>query len=297
MVYTLTLNPAIDYVLNLESLKFGETNRSSNEKIFFGGKGINVSYVLNELGVKNKALGFIGGSTGEMFFDGVNKMGINADFIKIKDGDTRINIKIKGGSETEINASGPYINNESLILLKNKLSSLKEGDFLVLSGSRPKGIPDNFYAELTENFTKKGVKVTVDTTGTALINTLEFSPFLIKPNLSELSEAVGKKLNGEEDIISACKYLKSLGAVNVMVTLGADGIIFLDEFNNFHKVSALKGKVINTVGAGDSTIAGFIYGYLNNKPYSDIIKICNACGGATSFKYNLAKRQDIINLL
>lgn len=295
MIYTLTFNPAIDYVMKVENLKNGATNRSQSEQIYFGGKGINVSLVLSELGIRSTALGFIAGFTGEALNDAISKSGVQTDFIRLKSGVTRINVKLKSDSETEINAQGPLITQSDVDSLYKKLESLKDGDVLVLAGSVPNSLPNDIYEKIIERLNDKNIKFVVDATRELLLNVLKFKPFLIKPNLSELEEIAGCALTDNESIISQARKLNSLGARNVLVSLGADGAILVDEFDNVHIKSALGGKPVNTVGAGDSMVAGFIA--MCDEGYEKALEMSLACGGATATSQGLAKRNDILKLL
>lgn len=295
MIYTLTFNPAIDYVMKVDNLKNGETNRSKCEQIYFGGKGINVSFVLSELGVQSVALGFIAGFTGEALNDAVTQSGINSDFIRLKSGVTRINVKLKSDNETEINAQGPIITQGDIDSLYKKLEKLNAGDVLVLAGSVPNSLPSDIYEKIIEKLQGKNIKFVVDATCKLLLNVLKFNPYLIKPNKSELEEIARRELNDNESIISEARKLKKSGAKNVLVSLGADGAILVDENDNVHIKSALGGKPVNTVGAGDSMVAGFI-AYCD-EGYEKALQMSLACGGATATSEGLAKKDDILKLL
>lgn len=295
MIYTVTFNPALDYILKTDDFNLGTTNRSVFEVITFGGKGINVSYVLSQLGVENTALGFVAGFTGEELLRKINSTGIKTDFIKLSSGNTRINVKIKGNAETEINASGPPITQNDIEQLFKKLENLCEKDVLVLAGSIPKCLPDNIYENILSKLQGKGIRFVVDATGELLLNVLKYNPFLIKPNLAELEDIVGEILDSEEKIISAAFKLKKMGAVNVLVSLGKDGALLIDEFGNVHRQSVLGGKPVNTVGAGDSTVAGFLVGCDNGYEYA--LRLGVAAGGATACSQYLATKEEILSLL
>ncbi len=295
MIYTLTLNPCLDYVMECENVLFGETNRSKRESITFGGKGINVSCVLKELGVPSTALGFIGGFTGEELENQVKNMGIACDFIPVKSGNTRINVKIKGKNITEINAAGFTVSNKDLQRLYEKLQGLESGDTLVIGGSAPKGSPDSIYEDICSMLSKKRVRLVVDTTGKKLLNCLKFRPFLIKPNKAELCELLDCVLDSENGIVNGAKQLQKLGAVNVLVSMGAEGAILADENGNVHIVKAHKITPVNTVGAGDSVVAGFLAGF--EKGYEYALKMGNACGAATAMRSVLASLDDIQKLM
>lgn len=291
MIYTVTFNPAIDYVMQAGDINFGKTNRSTAEEIHFGGKGINVSAVLSALGQSTTALGFTAGFTGEALEKAVVKMGIKADFIRLKNGNTRINVKIKGAEETEINAAGPDIGNEEIDRLFEKLESLKSGDTLVLAGSIPLSIPNDIYEQIANKIQNKGVRLVVDATGSLLQNALKYKPFLIKPNRQELEEIIGEEIKTEEQLISAANLLKQKGAQNVLVSLGAEGAILLADDGKVYKQSAFKVKAVNTVGSGDSMIAGFLAGYEKGCEYA--LKLGAAAGAATAVLSGLATKEKI----
>lgn len=295
MFYTVTFNPALDYYMKIDNLKAGETNRSFGEEVHLGGKGINVSVILSRLGAENTALGFIAGFTGDALKEKVESLGIKTDFIKLDSGLTRINVKLKGDTETEINAEGPNISQNDLEKLFEKLDALKSGDTLVLAGSVPKTLPQDIYELILKKLENKGIRFCVDATGKLLLNVLKYKPFLIKPNNFELEEILGEKLRSEEEIITAAKKLKAMGACNVLVSLGGDGALLVDEFNTVHRVLPHKITPINTVGAGDSMLAGFLVGAENGYNYA--LKLGNAAGGATAASMNLAEREEIMTLL
>ncbi len=294
MIYTVTFNPAIDYLMHIKSITPGETNRSEYEHISFGGKGINVSFILNELNVLSTALGFIGGFTGHALKDGLNKKGIATDFVEIQ-GDTRINIKLKSNEETEINANGPDISESELNQLLEKLNKLESKDVLILSGSVPKTLPNDIYEVILSRLQGKDIHTVVDATGKLLLNTLKYKPLLIKPNKTELEDLFDYSINCEEDIVNGAKRLQEMGAKNVLVSLGKDGALLLDENGSIHKSPSLCKKAINTVGAGDSMIAGFIAGL--NKGYEFAFKLANAAGGATAGLEDLANKEEIHRLM
>lgn len=295
MVYTVTFNPALDYSLTVDRLIFGETNRSVYENITFGGKGINVSVILNRLGVNNTALGFIAGFTGTELENRLNEIGIYTDFVKLVKGITRINVKLKADTETEINATGPEIDNSALQKLFIKIKALKRGDTLVLSGSVPKNVSADIYEQIMQLVKEREIKVCVDATGDLLLNTLKYKPFVIKPNKAELEELFGAKFNTMDEIVSAANKLKSKGALNVLVSLGADGAVLLDEYNNVHYENAKKILPINTVGSGDSMLAGFIAGA--EKGYEYALKLGIAAGSATAANVGIATKDEIFSLL
>ena len=296
MIYTVTFNPAIDYVVHTSSFINGSINRSETESIFFGGKGINVSLILKELGIKSKALGFVAGFTGEAIEKGINAEGIKTDFVHLKEGFSRINVKIKSNGETELNGQGPKINDEAIEELFTKLDKLTEGDTLVLAGSIPNSLPSDIYERILERLSDKKIKFIVDATKDLLLKVLKYKPFLIKPNNFELAEMFNVELNSIDDIIVYAKKLKDMGAVNVLVSMAEDGAVLIDENNEIIICDACKGTVINSVGAGDSMVAGFIAGSINND-YNYAMKLGTAAGGATTFSEGLGTKEEIYKLL
>lgn len=297
MIYTVTLNPAIDYVISTDNLVTGQVNRGRDESYVVGGKGINVSVVLNNLGIKSTALGFIAGFTGQAIKNSLESQSINCDFIDIKNGFSRINIKLKSDEITEINGQGPVISSEDVENLYSKLDNLSGGDTLVLAGSVPKSIDDDIYENIIKRLEDKNIKFVVDTTNRLLLNVLPYRPFLIKPNNFELGEIFGVTIKADDEIIKYAKLLQDKGAVNVLVSMGADGCILVDANKKIHKMKALKGKLVNSVGCGDSMVAGFIAGTEKNCDYDYALKLATACGGATAFSPLLATKTEIDNLL
>lgn len=296
MVYTVTFNPAVDYVIRMDSLKPGSVNRAVSETLLCGGKGINVSVVLEELGVKSKALGFIAGFTGKAIESGVREKGVETDFIELPKGCTRINVKIKSDEETDINGCGPDIPEEALKRLYEKLDALEDGDVLVLAGSIPGSLPGDIYEKILARLSGKRIKAVVDATKDLLLNVLKYEPFLVKPNNHELGEMFGVELKTADEIVTyACK-LKEMGAVNVLVSMAGDGALLLDENGKTHRCGVCSGRVKNSVGAGDSMVAGFIAGSLDGD-YEYALKLGTAAGGATAFSDDLAKRDEIFELL
>jgi 1-phosphofructokinase len=293
MIYTITFNPAIDYVIGLNNLNLNAINRTTSEKIFFGGKGINVSYVLNTLGVPNVALGFVAGFTGKAIEEGVKSLGIQTDFIHLKEGFSRINVKIKSNEETEINGQGANISKEELEELYTKLDTLKLGDFLVLAGSVPNSLPSDVYENILRRLYKSGVNFVVDATNQLMLNSLKYEPFLIKPNHIELAEMFNVELHSNDDIITYARKLKKMGAVNVLVSMAERGSILVDANDNVHITQAPQGIVVNSVGAGDSMLGGFLASYSVNHSYDEALKLGTACGSATTFSEGLAEKADI----
>ena len=271
MVYTVTFNPAIDYVVHTGEMKLGSTNRSDREEMYFGGKGINVSIVLRELDIHSKALGFTAGFTGEAIEKGLVEMGIDTDFVHLKNGNSRINVKIKSAEETELNGQGPDIDDEAVNKLFAKLDKLQDGDTLILAGSIPASLPSD-------------------------INVLKYKPFLIKPNNHELGEMFGVTLTNDEEIEKYARKLKEMGAVNVLISMAGDGAMLIDENGEIHRCGVCNGKVKNSVGAGDSMVAGFTAGILQGD-YEYALKLGTAAGGATAFSDGLAQKEKIAELL
>lgn len=296
MVYTVTFNPAIDYVVRLDSVTAGGVNRTKSEQIYCGGKGINVSLVLSELGIKSKALGFVAGFTGRAIEDGVRSRGVESDFVQLEEGCSRINVKIKAGEETEINGQGPRITEKAIAQLYEKLNELKDGDVLVLAGSIPDSLPGDIYEKILEYVSGKKIKAVVDATKDLLLNVLKYKPFLIKPNNHELGEMFGKELKKVEEIVEYAKRLKEMGAVNVLVSMAGDGAVLVDEQGKVHRCGVCHGQVRNSVGAGDSMVAGFIAGSAKGD-YEYALKLGTATGGATAFSDELARKDELYELL
>lgn len=296
MIYTVTFNPAIDYVIRIDQLQVGCVNRSQSEEVYFGGKGINVSMVLSELGIKSKALGFVAGFTGNAVERGVQDKGVETDFIHLSDGFSRINVKIKSAKETELNGQGPKISGEAIELLYEKLDELKDGDTLVLAGSIPNTLPADIYEKILAGLSGKKIKAVVDATNQLLMNVLKYKPFLVKPNNFELGEMFGVELKTTDEIIEYAKKLKDMGAANVLISMAGDGAVLVDEYGNVHACEACKGQVVNSVGAGDSMVAGFIAG-AESGDYEYALKLGTAAGGATAFSKGLAEKEEIQKLL
>ncbi len=297
MIYTVTLNPSIDYIVRLDKLTSGITNRTTSEEYYYGGKGINVSMVLAELDIDSTAYGFVAGFTGKAIENGIRNDHIITDFIKLKNGISRINIKIKAGEETEINCQGPHIDETELERLLQKIDRIGEGDTLVLAGSIPNTMPDDVYERMMERIARKNVRFVVDATRQLLVNSLKYKPFLIKPNRQELSEIFDVEVKTEEDIEHYAKELQKMGARNVLISLGGEGAMLIDENGCKFKAGVLKEKVINTVGSGDSMVAGFIAGYEKTGDYAYALKLGSVCGNATAFLSGLATREKINELL
>lgn len=297
MIYTVTFNPALDYVVRMDQLALGEVNRTVSEDVQLGGKGINVSWVLRELGHENVALGFVAGFTGKAIEDGLAAKGVATDFIHLPAGLTRINVKLKAGEETEINGKGPDISAEALEELYHKLDALGEGDVLVLAGSIPASMPSDVYESILARLEGKKVLCAVDATRDLLVNVLKYRPFVIKPNNHELGEIFGRTLTTDGEIRECAAKLQEQGARNVLVSMAGDGAMLLDENGGCHRLAAYKGKVKNSVGAGDSMVAGFLAGYLDTGDYAQALRVGSAAGSATAFSDVLATRAEIEALL
>lgn len=296
MIYTVTFNPAIDYVLRIDEMKTGSVNRSRSEEIYFGGKGINVSLVLSELGIRSKALGFVAGFTGRAIEEGINQKNVETDFVHIDSGFSRINVKIKSGEETELNGQGPYITEKAVSELYAKLDKLENGDTLVLAGSIPDSLPSDMYEKIIERLSDRQIRVVVDAANDLLLSVLKYEPFLVKPNNFELGEMFGVTLSSTEEVIDYAKKLREMGAVNVLVSMAGDGAVLVDENGKVHICGVCSGTVRNSVGAGDSMLAGFMAGY-DSAGYEYALKLGTAAGGATAFSDGLAKKDEIYTLL
>ena len=297
MIYTVTLNPAIDYIMRMDELHMGITNRSNSEEYYCGGKGINVSLVLAELDIPSTALGFIAGFVGDAIDKWVANTYVTTDFIRLKSGISRINVKIKAGEETEINGQGPDIAENELEALMMKVDHIQDGDTLVLAGSIPSTLPDDTYERMLERISDKDVRIVVDATKQLLVNSLKYKPFLIKPNKQELSEIFDVDVQTKEDIVTYAKKLQDMGARNVLISLGGDGAMLVDEDGQIHEAGVIKEKVVNTVGSGDSMVAGFVAGYEMKNSYSYALTLGSVCGNATAFLPWLATKEKINELL
>lgn len=296
MIYTVTLNPALDYVMKVGNIRYDDINRSESEEIYYGGKGINVSVILTRLGVENKALGFVGGFTGEKLYEMLKKDGIDCDFNILKNGYTRINVKIKAQTELDVNAQGPAIDEEDIALLLEKLDGIKQGDFLVLAGSIPNTLPDDIYERILSRLDGRGINFVVDATGDLLKNVLKYKPFLIKPNHHELGDLFGVEAKSEQDIVFYAKKLQEMGARNVLVSRAKDGATLIDEQGNATTFENVEGELVNSVGCGDSMVGGFLAGWIEKGDYSYALKLGAACGNATAFSQELATADEIKNV-
>ena len=304
MIYTVTLNPALDYIIFVNNFSAGTINKMQREVVEVGGKGINVSIILSELGVKSKALGFVAGFTGDEIERRVSDFGVQPNFVKLQNGMSRINVKLKNCddnnkiTETEINSNGPDISDSDLKHLFEQLDELQDGDVLVLAGSVPKSLPTDIYERIMDYVSSKKVKIAVDATGKLLTNTLKYKPFLIKPNLDELGEIFGTKPSSRDDIINLARKLQEMGAQNVLVSMAGDGAFLVSRNGETFYCNACQGNVKNSVGAGDSMLAGFLSASLKDdfdEEYA--LKLGTAAGGATAFSDGLAKKNDILQLL
>ena len=297
MIYTVTFNPSLDYIVKLDTFTPGAVNRTKTELIYCGGKGINVSIVLKNLGFASKALGFIAGFTGQEIKKRLHQLGCQSDFIELEQGLSRINVKIKAEAESEINGQGPFIDAIALQALFTKLDNLSAGDILVLAGSIPSTLPNDIYEKIMAALMKKDVHIIVDATCSLLLNVLKYKPFLIKPNHHELGEMFGVTLKNHEEIITYAKKLQDLGAQNVLISMAGDGAILLTNKQDVYKSQAPKGKVMNSVGAGDSMVAGFLAGYLESGDLQKAFKMGVATGSASAFSEELATKIEVEKLL
>ena len=298
MIYTVTFNPAIDYIVSLgATLETGGINRSCREVYELGGKGINVSRVLHSLGVETTALGFVAGFTGQALESGLQDMGITTDFICLPQGMTRINVKLKAGEETDINGLGPDITPGDMARLYDRLDKLTKDDFLVLSGSIPGCLSADTYEKILARLECKNIPTVVDATGELLLKALPYRPFLIKPNHHELGELFGCRPESDAQILSCARKLQQLGGRNILVSMAGNGALLLDETGNVHRIGCPKGQVVNSVGAGDSMVAGFLAGWLQTGDYGYALKLGTAAGSATAFSLALAEKPEILALL
>lgn len=297
MVYTVTFNPSIDYIVSVPNYQSGIVNRTAKEELYPGGKGINVSIVLRNLGINNKALGFVAGFTGQEIEKQLQKLGCKTDFITLNQGMSRINVKIKAEQESEINGQGPFIEVKDLEKLYAMLYTLQDGDCLVLAGSIPNTLPENIYEEVLSIVRDKKLYIIVDATGDLLKNILKYKPFLVKPNQHELGDLFGTTIRSMDESVIYAKQLQALGARNVLVSMGAEGAVLITEGGDVHALKAPKGTVINSVGAGDSMLAGFLAGYIKTNDFMDAFKLAVAAGSASAFSHWLPSKDEIISLL
>lgn len=291
MIYTVTFNPSLDYVVQVEHFQGDAVNRTSEEHVYPGGKGNNVAVIASNLGMKSRALGFKAGFTGAAMEQMLQEFGCDTDFIALEEGVTRINVKVKkvkSDDEFEINGQGPRIPDEKIRQLYEKLDALESGDVLVLSGSIPNTLPDDMYERIMERLAGTGVRISVDATKDLLMNVLKYHPFLIKPNNHELGEMFGVTLESDDEIAEYARKLQEMGARNVLVSMAGDGAILVTEVGSVLKQLPPAGEVVNSVGAGDSMVAGFLAGYLKTGSYEEALKLGTAAGSATAFTSWLA---------
>ena len=297
MIYTVTFNPAIDYVIKVDNLTLGEINRTTREYIFCGGKGINVSHVLANLGMESVGLGFIAGFTGDVIEKGAKELGFTPDFIRVREGMTRINVKVKSNEESEINGMGPVIHEDELQKMYEKLDELQDGDVLILAGSIPATLPSDVYEKIMERLQEKDIRIVVDATKDLLLNVLKYHPFLIKPNNHELGEIFGVEICEKEDVVTYAKKLQERGARNVLISMAGDGAVLVAEDGSVYQAEAPEGKLINSVGAGDSMVAGFLAGYLEHGTYDKAFQMGVCTGSASAFSEELATKAEVLDLL
>ncbi len=293
MIYTVTFNPSLDYIVSVEGFKLGLTNRTSSELMLPGGKGINVSTVLMNLGIESTALGFVAGFTGDEIVRRLKEMGVKNGFIRIPEGISRINLKLKSIDGTEINGMGPDISSENTQKLMEQLDGLSEGDVLFLSGSIPAAMPNDAYQKIMKRLDGRGVQIAVDATKDLLMNVLEYHPFLIKPNNHELGEIFGVQLKTREDVVPYGRKLQEKGAVNVLVSMAGEGAVLIDAEGNVHSAPAPEGTLVNGVGAGDSMVAGFMAGWMEKQDYEYAFHMGVSAGSASAFSENLATKEEI----
>ena len=293
MIYTVTFNPSLDYIVSMNGFEMGMTNRTTKEQIFPGGKGINVSIVLSNLGIENTALGFTAGFTGEEIEKETRKMGLHTDFIHVENGFSRINVKLKDYDGTEINGMGPDITKDFIDKMYEKLDRLQKGDALVLAGSIPKCLPDSIYSNIMERLQEKGILFVVDATKDLLLNVLQYKPFLIKPNNHELGEIFGVELHAREDVVPYARKLQEKGARNVLVSMSGEGAVLVDETGSVHALPAPKGILVNAVGAGDSMVAGFLAGWTQKGDYGYAFRMGLSTGSASAFSEFLATKKEV----
>ena len=296
MIYTVTFNPSLDYIVSVDDFKLGLTNRTSSELLLPGGKGINVSTILTNLGIESTALGFIAGFTGDEIVRKVEEIGVRSDFIRIEDGISRINVKLKSIDGTEINGMGPDISRAKTEELMKKLDVLGKGDVLVLAGSIPVSLPDDIYSRILEGLEGKGVTFVVDATGELLLNVLKYHPFLIKPNNHELGDIFDVELKAREEVVPYGRKLQEMGAKNVLISMAGEGAVLVAEDGSVYDAPAPKGVLVNAVGSGDSMVAGFTAGWMEKRDYRHAFYMGVAAGSASAFSEFLATKDEIMSL-
>lgn len=293
MIYTVTFNPSLDYVVDVENFRPGLTNRTTKEAIYAGGKGINVSIVLKNLGYDSTALGFLAGFTGQEIRRLMEEQGVQADFIEVSEGISRINMKLRSQEESEINGMGPAIGEQDIEKLYRKLDQLRDGDVLVLAGSIPSVMPESMYMDIMKYLSDKDLKIAVDATRDLLLNVLQYHPFIIKPNNHELGEIFGVTIKNKQEVVHYAKELQQKGATNVIVSMAGEGAVFVGEDGSVYESEAPSGKVVNSVGAGDSMVAGFLAGYMNTGDYKEAFKMGVCTGSASAFSEQLATKSEV----
>lgn len=300
MIYTITFNPAIDYIAEVNKFEIGEINKVISEKILAGGKGINVSIVLKNLGVTNIALGFIAGFTGNEIKQKIEEFGIETDFVYIQEKNSRINVKIQAKengrvlTETAVNGEGPNITEEEINKFMVKIEKIKKDDYVVISGSTSKNMNEDIYEKICRKIKERGAEIVIDTTGKYLLNVLKYNPFLVKPNKKELEEIFSTQIVTEKDIIKYAKKLQDNGAQNILISLDREGAILITKDKKILSLKAPKGRLVNSVGSGDSMIAGFIKGFMINGDYETALKFGVAAGSASAFSKDLATKEEIL---
>ena len=296
MIYTVTFNPSLDYIVSVDDFRLGLTNRTSSELLLPGGKGINVSTILTNLGIESTALGFVAGFTGDEIIRRAEQSGVRSDFIRIEDGISRINVKLKSIDGTEINGMGPDISGEKTEELMRKLDVLDKGDVLVLAGSIPSSMPDDIYSRILKRLKGKAVTFVVDATGELLLNVLKYHPFLIKPNNHELGDLFGVELKTRKEVVPYGRKLQEMGARNVLISMAGEGAVLVAEDGSVYDTPAPKGVLVNAVGSGDSMVAGFTAGWMEKKDYRHAFYMGVAAGSASAFSEYLATKDEIMSL-
>ncbi len=297
MIYTVTFNPSLDYIIRVDDFRTGQINRTSREMILPGGKGVNVSIVLSNLGHDSKALGFTAGIIGEDLEDLLQKSGVSTDFIRVKNGCSRINVKMRSDTETEINGQGPVIEEDEILQLFARLDQIESGDYLVISGSVPNTLPNDMYEQIMQRLEGRGVRIVVDAEKDLMTRVLQYRPFLVKPNHLELGGIFGVSLVSQAEVLPYAKRLQSMGARNVLVSMAGEGAVLLSESGEVFRAPAPKGALVNSVGAGDSMVAGFLAGWIERGSYGSAFRMGLCAGSASAFSEQLAKRHEVEALM
>ena len=297
MIYTVTLNPSVDYFVTVQDFALGKTNRTASEQIIPGGKGLNVSMVLKNLGVDSTALGFVAGFVGREIIRSMDAMDIDSKWIMLEEGNSRINVKVKNIEGTEINGKGPEVPEEKLEQMMDIVKVMKAGDYLVLAGSIPSSMPDSIYKDMMASVVDKGVEVIVDATGELLMQVLAYKPFLIKPNNHELGALFGVTIEERAEVLPYARKLQKIGARNVLVSMAGKGAVLLAEDGQVFEMDAPRGTLVNAVGAGDSMVAGFLTGWLESKDYKKAFEMGVCAGSASAFSEEFATREEVEVLL